>query len=156
MRGEIVRLRPRSGRAIRHLIHKEGGIYLVPQRDGTLLVGATAAEGEAPRVTAGGVRWLLDRAIGIIPSLSDAEFVEAWSGARPLAGEGSPELIEDPAGSVFHGIGLYRNGILLAPLLSAQLEKRILEQYHMSVANMMSSPSERAEAISWDRTEDNP
>jgi glycine oxidase len=145
VRGEIVRLRPRS-RAVRHLVHKEGGIYLVPRRDGTLLVGATAAEGETPRVTAGGVRWLLDRAVEIIPSLNDAEFVEAWSGARPLAGDGAPEIIEDPSGSVFHGVGLYRNGILLAPLLSAQLEARILEQYHTSAVGVMTQPPERASA----------
>lgn len=151
VRGEIVRLRPRA-RAIRHLVHKEGGIYLVPRRDGTLLVGATAAEGEPPRVTAGGVRWLLDRAVEIIPSLNDAEFVEAWSGARPLAGDGTPEVIEDPSGSLFHGVGLYRNGILLAPLLSAQLEARILEQYQTSTVGVMTQPSERARTR--DRSED--
>jgi glycine oxidase len=145
VRGEIVRLRLRSTGAIRHLVHRDGGIYLVPQRDRTILVGATSAEGEGPRVTAGGVRWLIDQAIAIVPSLADAEFVSAWSGARPLAGDGEPQIVEDPSGSVFHAIGLYRNGILLAPALSAELETRISAQYHGSVSHPLVSPIDPAD-----------
>lgn len=145
VRGEIVRLRPRPPDTIRHLVHKEGGVYLVPQRDGTILVGATSAEGEGPRLTAGGIRWLVDQAITLVPALTDAEFVTAWSGARPLAGDGAPHIIEDPAGSVFHGLGLYRNGILLAPVLSAQLEARILRQYHGSGSVEMEPSSPAAD-----------
>ncbi|MCA9726584.1 MAG: FAD-dependent oxidoreductase [Candidatus Eisenbacteria bacterium] len=123
VRGEILRLLPPA--RLSHLVHESGGIYLVPQTDGSILVGATAVEGEPRRVTVGGVQWLLEHATRLAPGLAQAEILEIWSGARPLAGNGAPELVEDASGFVFHALGLYRNGILLAPAWSETLANRI-------------------------------
>ncbi|MEZ4651080.1 MAG: FAD-dependent oxidoreductase [Candidatus Eisenbacteria bacterium] len=129
VRGELLRLRPpRRGERIRHVIQSPGFAYLIPQDDGTVIVGATSYEGDGTRrLTARGVAELLENAAGLLPDVSDWEWVEAWSGVRPLVGNGEPTVLTDPRPGLFHGLGLYRNGILLAPVIGAQLSRLATE-----------------------------
>ena len=58
--------------------------YLVPRRDGRLLIGATLEErGYDARVTARGVHAMLDMALAVAPALADFAVVETWAGLRP-------------------------------------------------------------------------
>jgi len=127
VRGEIVRVRPTRRRdSIRHILHGRDDVYLVPQEDGTVLVGATSSFNDGTlRTTNRGVRELLDKASRIVPILDEWEFLEAWSGIRPMARDGAPQLVDDPRPGLFHGIGLYRHGILLGPTLGARMARRI-------------------------------
>ncbi|MEZ4653384.1 MAG: FAD-dependent oxidoreductase [Candidatus Eisenbacteria bacterium] len=122
VRGEILRLLPPA--RLSHLVHESGGIYLVPQTDGSILVGATAVEGEPPRD--GRRSAVAPRARGPPGAgLAQAGDPGDLVGGAPLAGNGAPELVEDASGFVFHALGLYRNGILLAPAWSETLANRI-------------------------------
>lgn len=88
--------------------------YIIP-RESLILIGATSEEaGFDSRPTVGGVRSLLEGAVRIMPSLSEAEFLGVKVGFRPGTPDGMPifELGENYAVSVGH----YRNGILWAPL----------------------------------------
>lgn len=129
VRGELLRLRPRHrGERIRHVVQSPGFAYLIPQDDGTVLVGATCDEGDGrTRVTAAGVQTLLAHASALLPDLLAWEWVETWSGLRPLVGTGEPTVIADPRPGLFHGLGLHRHGILLAPVLGAQLSRLAAE-----------------------------
>ena len=50
-----------------------GDPYFVPRSDGRLVIGATREEaGWDPSLTAGGVAWLLNRAIEVVPELEAA------------------------------------------------------------------------------------
>ncbi|MDW3216211.1 MAG: FAD-dependent oxidoreductase [Ilumatobacteraceae bacterium] len=59
--------------------------YIVPFGDGRIVVGATREDGVAdPRVTADGVRRVLDRALDLAPGLVDASLIETRVGLRPF------------------------------------------------------------------------
>ena len=84
VRGQILSLEgPLPG--IRQIVWGEG-VYLVPKRDGSWVVGATEESvGFDRRVTAEGVAWLLDGARRIFPELAQASFGRAWAGLRPVS-----------------------------------------------------------------------
>ncbi|HEY6603841.1 MAG TPA: glycine oxidase ThiO, partial [Xanthobacteraceae bacterium] len=60
------------------------GAYLVPRRDGRLLVGATVEEkGYDSSLTAGGMLSLLEAAWRAVPAIEDLPIDEMWVGHRP-------------------------------------------------------------------------
>jgi glycine oxidase len=116
IKGEIVTVNARPV-PIKTSILSEG-LYLVPKRDGRVVIGST----EAPHVhdrrpTLGGVASLSKTAVQLIPSLSHAPFLAAWGGLRPGTPDGRPIL--GPVGdweNLLITTGHYRNGVLLAPI----------------------------------------
>ncbi|PTM59442.1 glycine oxidase ThiO [Desmospora activa] len=116
VKGESIALRPQRPLFQRTLFGSEG-VYLVPKRDGRVLVGATEKPGDTrPGVTAAGAAWLLQEAIRLVPALKEAEWIDAWSGFRPRTADGLPVLGPLSAwNNVFVAGGHFRNGILLAP-----------------------------------------
>ena len=103
--------------------------YLVPWQDGSVLVGATAEEvGFDERVTAGGVRQLLERGARLLPALGAAEFTEARAGLRPASTDELP--IVGPSTTmrgVYYATGHYRNGVLLAPLTAMMVADLLID-----------------------------
>jgi len=130
VRGQVVRLRPRDRReGIRRVLHQPGIGYLVPRADGSVIAGATSEEvGPFPGNTAGGLLSVLEGARRMVPASEHWAFLGAWSGLRPLAGEG--ELFLEPDSSrkgLFHGLGLYRHGILLAPMAATRMARLVVD-----------------------------
>jgi glycine oxidase len=82
------------------------------------VIGATSEEhGEAPVVTVGGVGRLLEAARELVPGLDRAEFEEAIARDRPASPDHLPLIgPTDDSGTVVLAAGLYRHGVLLAPL----------------------------------------
>ncbi len=106
-----------GGPAMRHVVYGHHG-YIVPRGDGRLIVGSTMEEaGFDTRVTAEGVASLIEIATAIAPLAKKATIAETWTGLRPATPDGLPLIGK---GSV-HGLviagGLFRNGILLGPLV---------------------------------------
>ncbi|WP_273888430.1 glycine oxidase ThiO [Rubrobacter naiadicus] len=92
--------------------------YLVPKRDGRVIVGATEEPGTHDRrPTLGGVAGLAGAAIGLLPHLARRPFAGAWGGLRPGTPDGRPLIgpAGDPEGLLI-ATGHYRNGVLLAPI----------------------------------------
>ncbi len=130
IRGQTVRLRPASRReSVRRVIQVPGFGYLVPRADGSVVVGATSEEvGPFPGVTVEGVQSLLSAVQALVPVSRSWSFLSAGSGLRPMAGNG--ELYLEPDSErrgLFHGLGLYRQGILLAPVASTRLAGMVLD-----------------------------
>ncbi len=103
--------------------------YLVPRRDGRLLVGATVEEaGYDVRVTARGVEHLLRSALDAVPALRDFSLTETWAGLRPGTPDEKPLLGATLLSGYYAATGHYRNGVLLAPatahLLAEALESK--------------------------------
>jgi glycine oxidase len=121
IRGQLVYLR-RRGEPLRHILWSSG-CYIVPWKDGTVLVGATAEDvGFEERATVTGVRDLLDAACEVLPSLWNADFLGVKVGLRPASEDGLPIVctsVRTPR--LFFATGHYRNGILLAPLTAVQM-----------------------------------
>lgn len=94
------------------------GAYLVPKRDGSLVIGATLERvGFDRRVTAAGVRSLLVEAEALVPELSAQGFRGAWAGLRPDTPDHLPLVGPVPGiDGVVLAAGHYRNGVLLSPI----------------------------------------
>lgn len=121
VKGQVVVLRqpvadPLLGRTLRGIVHGSP-IYLVPRRDGRVIVGATSEEkGWDTTVTGGGVYELLRDALALVPGLDDAEMVTARAGLRPGSPDDLPMIGRSPVGGLVVATGHHRNGILLTPV----------------------------------------
>lgn len=104
--------------------------YIVPRVDNTVLVGATVEDvGFDERVTAAGIRDLLDAACDLLPQGWGATFLEARAGLRPATPDELPVLGVDPAEpGVIHASGHYRNGVLLAPVTAKLIGDLVVSQ----------------------------
>ncbi len=104
-----------------------GHTYLVPRDDGRLLIGATVVDrGFDARVTAGGLRTLLDAALHAAPSLANFAVVETWAGLRPGSPDQRPFLGTTPVEGYYVAAGHYRNGILLTPITARAIAELVL------------------------------
>ncbi|MBV8117946.1 MAG: glycine oxidase ThiO [Candidatus Eremiobacteraeota bacterium] len=92
------------------------GAYLVPRKDGRLLIGATVEDAEFDeRVTAHGIRSLLDAVLEAAPALGAFTITESWAGLRPATPDARPILGPTEVDGLTIATGHYRNGILLTP-----------------------------------------
>jgi len=103
-------------------------VYFVPKRDGSWIVGATEEQvGFDRRVTAGGIRWLLDRAVAVFPTLTEASFGRAWAGLRPVSRDGMPWIGPVPGWErLYLAAGHGRNGVLLSPITAERIRDDLL------------------------------
>jgi glycine oxidase len=119
VKGQILRLR-HPGNLPHILTHTVRAIvqghdlYLVPRRDGELVVGATQEERDDRDVTAGAVHDLLRDATTAVPAVSELIFAEASAGLRPGTSDNGPILGLTGEGGPLIAAGHYRNGILLS------------------------------------------
>ncbi|MGK7877249.1 MAG: glycine oxidase ThiO [Xenococcaceae cyanobacterium] len=103
--------------------------YLVPRRDGRLLMGATVEEvGWTPYNTPKGIQTLLERGIRLYPELQNWSIDEFWWGFRPGTPDELPILGTGSCDNLILATGHYRNGILLAPVTASLLADLILQQ----------------------------
>ena len=101
---------------LRHVV-RTPEVYLVPKRDGTLVVGATSEEqGFDDRLTAGGVFELLRSAWETVPGIYELPVREMWTGFRPGSRDNGPILGPSPIPGLHFITGHYRNGIQQLPL----------------------------------------
>ena len=131
VKGQILRLHgaPLLSRTVRAIVHGRP-IYLVPRSDGELVVGATVEEmGFDTTVRAGDVHRLLDDARLIAPGIDELELHEASAGLRPGSPDNAP-TVRRVAERTIVAVGLYRNGILLAPLCAELVVAIALGQPH--------------------------
>ena len=117
VKGQVLELRRRDGEPpARHILASER-VYLVPRRDGRLIVGATVEEmGFDTAVTAGGVHELLREAYRLLPDVAEMELLDAIAGLRPGTPDNLPLVGPGAIDGLFLATGHFRNGILLAPL----------------------------------------
>lgn len=103
-------------------------VYLVPRRDGRLLIGATMQQRDFDKTsTARGVQWLLNRALQLAPQLGNCALLDHWAGLRPIAPDGLPFIGRTAHPQVLAATGHGRNGILLAPQTAQWIAQEIVE-----------------------------
>lgn len=103
--------------------------YLVPRRDGRILVGSTMEEvGFRSEVTAGAVQQLLATGARLVPAIADAAVDGFQVGLRPASPDGLPVIGPDPeVGGLVYATGHFRNGVLLAPETAERVVAMILD-----------------------------
>jgi glycine oxidase len=112
---------------IRHVIWLPNGGYLVPRRDGRLIIGGTVEErGFDASLTAGGLFTLIEGAWRAVPAIEELPVAETWVGFRPGSRDDAPML--GPAGidGLVVATGHHRNGILLTPVTAQAIADHVL------------------------------
>jgi glycine oxidase len=101
--------------------------YLVPRRDGRLVVGGTVEErGFDDRITAGGLLALIEGAWRAVPGIEELPVAETWVGFRPGSRDDAPMLGPSGVDGLVVATGHHRNGILLTPLTAEAVRAFIL------------------------------
>ncbi|QQP90175.1 glycine oxidase ThiO [Skermanella sp. TT6] len=127
VKGQMAALRmdPREP-LLRHVVWTPG-VYLVPRRDGRLVIGATVEErGFDTDLTAGGVMSLLEGAWRALPGVEELPIDELWVGFRPGSRDDAPILGPSALDGLVLATGHHRNGILLTPVTADAVSDHIL------------------------------
>lgn len=112
-------------RLVHHVVYSRRG-YLVPRRDGRVIAGSTMERaGFDKSVTASGLAAVLGIALELAPFLGDVPISDTWAGLRPATPDALPVLGPGGVAGLWHAAGLYRNGILLGPLVGEILAAAI-------------------------------
>jgi glycine oxidase len=116
VKGQMVALRMDPATPLlRHVIWAPKG-YLVPRRDGRLLIGATTEErGFDDTLTAGAVMGLIEAAWRVLPAVEELPIAEMWTGLRPGSRDDAPIMGPTAIDGLVLATGHHRNGILLTP-----------------------------------------
>jgi glycine oxidase len=111
---------------LRHVLWLPHG-YLVPRRDGRLVIGATVEErGFDTSLTAGGLFALIEGAWRAVPAIEELPIAETWVGFRPGSRDDAPMLGPSGLDRLVVATGHHRNGILLTPVTADVVSAYIL------------------------------
>jgi len=101
---------------IEHIVLQDG-MYLIPRRDGHLLVGSTQEDvGFDKSTTTVACDSLWQRAQLILPQLRDMPLLQHWSGLRPGSPHNIPTIGRHPAlENLYINSGHFRYGVTMAP-----------------------------------------
>jgi glycine oxidase len=128
VKGQMLALRMDANAPLIDHVLWAPGAYLVPRRNGRLIVGATVEEkGFDDTITAGGVMTLLEAAWRAVPAVEELPVDEIWVGHRPGSRDDAPILGPGPLDGLFYATGHHRNGILLAPVTADAMARLILD-----------------------------
>jgi glycine oxidase len=128
VRGQMLLLKARPGQLQRIILSQER--YIIPRRDGRILIGSTTEHVGFDKSTRDDVRQSLHRyALRSIPALADAKIEQHWSGLRPGIPDGIPAIGEHPeVRNLFIHAGHYRNGLVMAPASARLLTDLLLNR----------------------------
>ncbi len=101
--------------------------YVSQKPDGRFVVGATSEPGKRDaHVDEAAISVLRQNAESWLPALEGMRITECWSGIRPGTQDDRPILGPGTLPGVFLALGLYRNGVLLAPAVGELIANTIL------------------------------
>ncbi|WP_394753439.1 glycine oxidase ThiO [Crenothrix sp.] len=100
----------------------DGDRYLIPRRDGKIVVGSTVEnQGFDKSTTSDAKSQLQHFAENLLPSLKKFPLIQHWAGLRPGTHNGVPYISKHPLiSNLSINAGHFRNGLVMAPA-SAQL-----------------------------------
>lgn len=128
VKGQMLALRMDAAAPLLSHVLWAPGAYMVPRRDGRLIVGGTVEEkGFDDTITAGGLLTLLEAAWRAVPAVEELPVDEIWVGHRPGSRDDAPILGPGPLDGLFYATGHHRNGILLAPVTADAMAHLILD-----------------------------
>jgi glycine oxidase len=106
------------------------GRYLIPRRDGHLLVGSTLEYSGFDKDVSQAARAILKTAaVNMLPELAEIEPIGQWAGLRPGSKGGIPAIGAVPGiKNLYVNAGQYRNGLVLAPASARLLVDCVLER----------------------------
>lgn len=126
VRGQMILFTAQPGLVSRIIL--ANGHYIIPRRDGCLLVGSTVEEnGFEKYITESAAQDLRYFALSLIPRLADYTVLKQWVGLRPGSPSGIPYIGNHPEiNGLYFNTGHFRNGVVTG-LASAQLLADIIQ-----------------------------
>lgn len=126
MRGQML-LFGASPAELKRMVMREGR-YLIPRRDGRLLVGSTLEDVGFQRLpTEAAYCSLKASALALVPALEGYTVEAQWTGLRPASPNGIPYIGRMPeAENAWINAGHFRNGVVLAPAATRLLADCLL------------------------------
>lgn len=125
IKGQMLALAATPG-VVPHII-LEGGRYLIPRRDGVVLVGSTLEDvGFNRETTPEAAHELSAFAQSVAPQLHGATVLAHWAGLRPGSPDGLPLMQEHPRyPRLFVHAGHFRYGLTMAPATASMLAAQV-------------------------------
>lgn len=113
--GQMILFRAEPGAVTRIVLHDDR--YVIPRRDGRVLVGSTVEyRGFDKRTTETAKATLRDYALAHFPLLAKTEIEHHWAGLRPGSPQGIPYIGPVPGiEGLYLNAGHFRNGVVLGP-----------------------------------------
>jgi glycine oxidase len=128
IKGQTLALRMDANAPLLNHVLWAPGAYLVPRRNGRLIIGATVEEkGFDTSLTAGGLLTLLEAAWRAVPAIEELPIEETWVGHRPGSRDDAPILGRAPVDGLIYATGHHRNGILLTPVTADTIAQLVAE-----------------------------
>lgn len=121
MKGEMVLLRGAPGLLPKLIV--QGGRYLIPRRDGRVLVGSTVEDAGFDTTPTEAARASLRAfAEAVCPACAEMPLEAHWAGLRPGSPEGIPIIERHPQiGNLYASTGHHRYGLTMAPASAKKL-----------------------------------
>jgi glycine oxidase len=126
IRGQMLLFKLQPG--VLETILYRNGLYLIPRRDGHVLVGSTLEDAGFDKSTDDATRQRLHgEAAELLPALASMQPIRHWAGLRPGSPDNIPVIDRHPDfDNVFVNTGHYRYGVTMAPA-SAELLVDLME-----------------------------
>ena len=104
------------------------GYYLIPRKDGLILVGSTLDDvGFDASLSRHAKQTLHKHALRILPALETCSIVHHWSGLRPGTDKNIPIVAADEnIQGLFHNCGHHRYGVAMAPKCAELIQQQVL------------------------------
>jgi glycine oxidase len=101
---------------LQHIV-LQGDIYLIPRRDGHLLLGSTREDvGFDKSTTEEAHAMLLQRGIALLPALRNMPVIKHWAGLRPGSPGNIPSIGRHPElNNLYINSGHFRYGVTMSP-----------------------------------------
>lgn len=128
VKGQIIQFDGPAGLLSRILLDR--GCYIIPRRNGSIVVGATVEESGFDRSTTDEAReQLQESAARLLPALANLKVERHWSGLRPATQDELP-FIGEHSGlrGLYLNTGHFRHGLTTAPASARLLADIILER----------------------------
>jgi glycine oxidase len=128
VRGQMIQFQTPPGTVSRIVLRN--GKYVIPRRDGLVLVGSTLEDvGFDKSTTDEAYQSLHQAAVAMIPCLTGYPVVRHWAGLRPGAPEGVPYIGGHPRiAGLYVNAGHFRNGVVTGPAAARVLADIMFER----------------------------
>lgn len=128
VKGQMILFKSNPGKIKRITLSQDR--YVIPRKDGRVLVGSTLEHtGFKKEITSSAREELMAEAFRIIPALQEAEIEHHWAGLRPGSTTGIPYICAIPEmEGLYLNTGHFRNGVVLGPASGRLMSDLILKK----------------------------